>query len=272
MKIQSIAATALVIGLGLPAAPSVHAHGDSGFMSFSGDSCNIQFDRDLTVTSSYLRVFEGDETLYKISKDGELWVKGKSVELNEQQRTVGREYIDSMHKAVPELTSLVSEALSVTGESLNLAFSSAFGEDSGIGEQLEASLNDAKETFEQAVASTDDGYTITREGMDGFEGAIGEELEESIEAVVTESMGSVFIALGKAMMFGDGGFEERMEAFGTRMEAMGEKIEADMELMTADLETRSEALCQEFAKADELENQLQADIPALASLGLFDDH
>jgi hypothetical protein len=271
MKIQSIAATALVIGLSLPTIPSAYAHDQSGFMSFSGDSCDLQIDRDVTVTPTYLRVFEDNKTLYKISKDGELWVRGKPVEMTEEQRRLGSQYVESMHTLVPELTTLVSETLSITGDSLNLAFTSAFGEESKIGEKLQESLHLAKVQFDEAVAASGDEYTISREGMAGFEEAFGEDFEESIESVVSESLGSVFMTLGKAMVSGDGNFEQRMEAFGERMERMGEKLELDMEDMAHNLEARGESLCEGFAKVDELENQLQAGIPALASIGLFGD-
>ncbi len=237
---------------------------DSNSLSFDSDSCEVSIEHDVSVNSEFVRVFDGDRTLYKMTTDGELWVGDEEIDLTDKQKTLGQEYVANLQELVPKVVTLVSDTLEITGKSLEAAFNGMLGEDNKVGTSIQKAMADAQARFDEAVTQNGDETTLSNKGFDGIEEAFGEEFEASIEEAVQDSIGAMIMMVGKAIIMGEEGFEERMEDF-------GDKMERDMEKMAEGIEQRSEQLCTEFDRARDLEDELQAGIPQLAKLGLFED-
>ena len=248
---------------------SVAAITEEAVFSTQDEHCVVSIQHDLTVSKDFVRVFDGEQTLYKIQTNGEFWVGDDAVELSVSQQAVGREYIAALYKALPEMTALVSDALDLAGESVGVALDIAFGADNALSSTVQNSLLQASEHFNKAVSRQGDEYTLSHSNMNQFEDVFGEEFEANIAAAVEESMGSIMMMLGKAMVSGGGNFETRMEAFGKRMETMGAAIEQDMDALGKTMEKKGEQLCRDFDRISQLEYSLRMGVLGLEKLGLF---
>ena len=268
MVIDCMAGIGLCAGLFI-SHNSVAAVTGQPVFSIQDERCEVSIQHDLTVSKDFVRVFDGEQTLYRIQTNGDFWLGSEAVELSDSQQAVGREYVASLYKAVPEMTALVSDALAVAGESIGLALEAAFGANSSLSTTVQSSLLQASEHFDKVVSRQGDEYTLSHSGINQLENVFGKEFEASIAAAVEESMGSILMMLGKSMMSGEGDFQSRMEAFGKRMEPMGAQIKQNMSALEETMEKKGRQLCRDFDRISQLEGKLRSGVPGLANLGLF---
>lgn len=248
---------------------SIAAIAEQPVFSVKEEACEVSIQHDITVSEDFVRVFDGEQTLYRIQTNGEFWVGDEFVELSEGQQAVGREYVLALNKAVPEVTALVSEALNMAGESVGAALEAAFGADNSLSTTVQTSLSQASEHFNSVVSRHGNEYTLSHSSVDHLDDVFGQEFETKIASAVKESVGSILMVLGKAIVSGDGDFEDRMEAFNQRMESMGLQIEQNMAAVGKSMEVKGEQLCRDFDRIRQLELTLRTGVPSLANSALF---
>ncbi len=241
-------------------------HADNNFV---GD-CNINLHQGVTVTPSYVKVFDKHHTLYQISKNGEMTIDGKTVSLDSTQQQTAAQYAEGIRSSVPKAVAIATDAIELASKGVGEAMGTLFGENSDIQIRIEDVMAKAKEKVNESLSRSGDEFTISPDGFDDMDNIIDEELEQEIEKVVMSSMGSIFSLIGQAMSEGDGDFEQRMEAFGEKMEKWGEELEASLEAQADDIEEKAEALCQQLKEVDELETKLQSQVPEFAKFDLLE--
>ena len=234
------------------------------------NECNLNLDNGVTVTPDFLKVFDGDKELYVIERDGSMTVDGKVVSLSADDQKVSAAYANGIRKAVPEAVEIATNAMEMATKGVNTALTALFGDNSEIEHQVNRVIERAQEVIDENINHANGEYTIAPHSFDNLEQAFDEEFEREIEKVAMNSMGNVFTLLGQAMNEGEGTFEQRMEAFGERMEKMGEDLEATMEAQAEQMEAQAEQLCMELKDIDELESQLQRNVPEFAKYELLD--
>ncbi len=231
----------------------------------AAEECSIDLKYNIQVSSELLSVSDETDTIYEIRQGGLLEVKGEAIELDDTQRALAEEYAGEVAALVPQWIALVSSALTVAEESLAVAFSAAFGEDSSAVVKSTQAMASARERFEASSSAEDGVYSISVFALNDLDGAFDEEFSEDIEDAVMASLGSVFIEIGKTLMSSEANFEERMDSFGKRMNVMGEELES----MGEELQETAEELCAGMEKVQKLEQQLMKEVPELAGYPLF---
>ncbi|MFT5710375.1 MAG: hypothetical protein ACI8QT_001069 [Halioglobus sp.] len=230
------------------------------------DDCSIDLNYDIRVSSQFLEVSGKDGVVYEIKQGGDLTVKGVPVDLNEQQKELTQTYAGEVAAMVPQWINLVSKALSVAEEAIQVAFSAAFGDDSAAVEKSTQALARAREKFESS-SSVDDGvYTIAVNSLNDVDGAFDEDFSEELEDIVMSSVGLLFVELGKVLISSDKDFEQSMKAFSERMDRMGDELKT----MGGELEKTASKLCDDMQHAQALEDELSDKIPQLKGYGLFE--
>jgi len=231
----------------------------------AADECTVDLNYNIEVSSKALIVSDESETIYEIRQGGLLSVKGASVALDEGQMALAEEYAGEVAVLVPQWIALVSSALTVAEQALEVAFTALFGENSAAVSKSTEALANARARFEASSSVEDGVYSISVTAFDSVGGAFDEEFDEEIEDAVMASLGSIFVEIGKALMSPDADFEESMEAFGERMDVMGKELEA----MGEGLEGTAEELCKGMRKVEKLEKKVMKEIPELADYQLF---
>ncbi len=238
--------------------------------SMSNNDCSIDLHNGVTVTPKFVKVFDRHDTLFQIEKNGAMSVDGKSVDLTASQQKIAADYANGLRDVVPQAVDIAVNAMEIATVGVNTAFTALFGENSDIEYKVNQIIEKTKDEINENINHSGDEYTIGPNSFDNLEDAFDEDFEKEIEKVAMSSMGSIFSLLGDAMSSGEGDFEQRMEAFGEKMEKMGEKLETTMEAHGEKLEEQAEALCMQLKEVDELETQLQQQVPQFAKYELLD--
>lgn len=270
MKKLNLVTSALFIS-SLALAGNANAHDRHGNNHYSFDSsCSINLTSGVTVTPDYVKVFEGNKVLYRINKNGEMTVQGKSIDLDASTQQLAANYGQGLRDSVPQAAEIAFEAMEVASIGVSTALGTIFGENSDIEYKVTDIIDRAKDKLQDKFDQQGNSFTIAPDSFDNIDDIFGPEFEKEIEQVAVSSMGSIFTIIGEAMANGNGDFEQRMEAFGQKMEKMGEELEHTLEAQTGRIEDQAEQLCAQLEAIDEIETQLQHKVPAMKNYGLIE--
>ncbi len=234
-------------------------------ISFSGDSCEVEFQNDIRIKPSELEIYTPDNHSMVFSDNGELLIDGQTLSLDSEQRQAISDYSDSLRSQLPEVANIALEGVKIAGVAIE-EVANAFniqGFDS-INELMADIEVEVENTFYQQGA-----FVMGQQSFDefgeNFESHFDEQIESAVESAMMQSMGSILMALGSELM-GSGG---DMQAFEQRMENMGAQIEQKVEQQANQLEKRADALCGNFSTIAEQEQQLVQLVPELKDYQLF---
>lgn len=239
-------------------------------MAHDNSSCNVNFDKDLSINSQLVSMKDAGTELWRINNNGQLWLDGKAVTTDSNTQALLREYQAGIRTQTLETVALVEDALVLAADAVNSVITELTGDSMQDHPALQTALDKMKASTDSIVVRSGDNIDIYGSRFDSLDEAFGPEFEQAIEEAVTSSMGSIMMLVGKAMTSGEGNFEQRMQAFGERMERFGEDLEARMDTKSAALEQRGEAMCGHLQQLDTLENQIQQTIPQMQQYDLID--
>lgn len=239
-------------------------------MAHDDHSCNVNFDKDLSINSQLVSMKDAGTELWRINSNGQLWLDGKAVSTDSNTQALLREYQAGIRTQTLETVALVEDALVLAADAVNSVVTELTGDSLQQHPALQTALDKIKTSTESIVVRSGDSIDIYGSRFDNLDDAFGAEFEQAIEEAVTSSMGSIMMLVGKAMTSGEGNFEQRMEAFGERMERFGEDLEARMDIKASALEQRGDAMCANLQQLDVLESQIQQAIPQMQQHDLID--
>jgi hypothetical protein len=239
-------------------------------MAHDDTSCNVNFDKDLSINSQLVSMKDAGTELWRINNNGQLWLDGKAVTTDSNTQALLREYQAGIRTQTLETVALVEDALVLAADAVNSVITELTGDSLQDHPALQTALDKIKASTDSIVVRSGDSIDIYGSRFDSLDDAFGPEFEQAIEEAVTSSIGSIMMLVGKAMTSGEGNFEQRMQAFGERMERFGEDLEARMDTKSAALEQRGEAMCGHLQQLDTLENQIQQAIPQMQQYDLID--
>lgn len=239
-------------------------------MAHDDTSCNVNFDKDLSINSQLVSMKDAGTELWRINNNGQLWLDGKAITTDSNTQALLREYQAGIRTQTLETVALVEDALVLAADAVNSVITELTGDSLQDHPALQTALDKIKASTDSIVVRSGDSIDIYGSRFDSLDDAFGPEFEQAIEEAVTSSIGSIMMLVGKAMTSGEGNFEQRMQAFGERMERFGEDLEARMDTKSAALEQRGEAMCGHLQQLDTLENQIQQAIPQMQQYDLID--
>ncbi|MEW6998306.1 DUF2884 family protein [Colwelliaceae bacterium BS250] len=251
----------------------VMAHGDedehSNNYSFNSNECSINLNYGVVVEGSQIRFLSDDNTYVQINDQQQLFVQGKQVSLNDKQQQLVSEYAFGINKQVPEIVNLALDATEVAFQAVSHVVSSISGDNAESNDKVNAIFAEIKDKMHSRFNNDNGNYYLAEQNFTEFDEYMEDELEDEIEALVSESVGDILIAVGTAINSEDGSFEEKMAAFGERMERMGEEIEVAVEAKAEALEAQADKLCGNLKDLDVIEQELSDSVAELSSFDLI---
>lgn len=223
------------------------------------DSCDISLNYDVTAKPQWLSVAENDVERYRIEGD-KLFVDGKQVSLNAEQRQLVAQYRDGISEQLPKVIGLVDDAMDIATDAVGGALTPLLGDEGST--KLNQALEKLHSRLGDLAYHRGDVYYVGA-SEESIDAAFNDEFSDEIEQVVMSSMGSILMNIGKSMMDGD------MEDFGAKMDRMGEEIEARVDAKSKVLEQHADELCSSFEQLQVTEQQLQQQIPELTKYTLI---
>ena len=239
-------------------------------LAHDSHSCNVKIDKDLAINTELVRMSDGGTELWRINKDGQLWLEGKVVSTDSATNRLLRDYQAGIRNQTLETVQLVEDALLMATEAVDSVLTELTGDSLVNHPALQTAMDNIKASTDSIVVRQGDTIEIYGSRFDSLDDAFGAEFEQAIEDAVTSSMGSILMLVGKAMASGEGNFEQRMEAFGQRMERFGEDLEARMETKSQALEQRGDAMCENLQQLDAIETAIQQAVPQMQQYDLID--
>lgn len=238
-------------------------------MAHDNSSCNLNFDKDLSINSHLVSMKDGDSELWRINNNGQLWLDSKAVTTDDNTQALLREYQAGIRTQTLETVALVEDALVLATDAVSSVLTELTGDSLQQHPALKTALDKIKSSTESIVVRNGDNIYIYGSRFDNLNNAFDAELEQAIEEAVTSSMSGILMMVGKAISSGEGNFEQRMEAFGKRMERFGEDLEARMDIKAQVLEQRGDVMCNNLQALDTLESQIQQAIPQMQQYDLI---
>lgn len=231
------------------------------------DQCDINFDGQLQLQQQVLSIQTKDNDKIVIDPQYNLTVNGRHIPLDDQQQQWVKDYYQGLYAAVPQAASIASDAIKLASSALENTFSELLGNDD-FSFEINSKLLDIDKRIQSRFYAQDGSIRVNSSNFD--DGDWGgqqweDEFSESVEQLVTASMGKLMVAIGTQMMFGEGDsdtFEQRMDNF-------ARDIEQQVEAQAAVIETKANTFCRSLVKVDEAESQLQNNIPVLAELNVL---
>ncbi|MFN3710260.1 MAG: DUF2884 family protein [Alishewanella aestuarii] len=234
-------------------------------------SCQFQLEHDLVISPTQVILQQQQQSLWTIDQQGRLWLAGKEQSTDAESRALLQQYQAGVREQAINTVELVQAGLQLAGTAVEQVLTELTGKSLAQHPQMRDVLAKIQQSTDEIIVRRGEQLEVRGSALSKLDQAFGPEFDAAIESLVEESMGNIMLQIGKAMVSGQGTFEQRMEAFGQRMEKFGEQLEQNMQAKASVLEQRGEAMCQQVQQLDQLESQIQQRLPAMAAYDLFNN-
>lgn len=232
-------------------------------------SCQFQLEHDLLISPTQLVLQQQQQPLWRIDPQGRLWLANKEQTTDAESRALLQQYQAGIRQQANSTVELVTDAMLLASTAVGQVLTELTGKSLQDHPALQQVMAKIQLSTDNIIIRNGDTLELRGSQMSTLDQAFGPEFDAAIENLVEESMGNIMLQIGKAMVNGQGNFEQRMEAFGQRMEKFGEQLEQNMQQKASVLEQRGEAMCQQVEQLDQLESQIQQRLPVMQDFDLF---
>ncbi|MFD2168249.1 YggN family protein [Thalassotalea euphylliae] len=247
-------------------------------LSFSGlfsnsalaEHCNVNFNYGVIIDPKHIRILDEGQTQFQINHDKQLFVLGREVELDDQQGELISTFSKGIRAQVPEIVSIAIEGVEIGLKAVNKVIGGLTGENSASHRKLQEKFDEMQYRLRKKFNHSDESYYIAPQDFDDFDEIFAGEFEQEIEEIVSQSIGTILMAVGDAMASKDEDtIEQRVDAFGDKLETMGEELEVEIGQKANNLEQKAALFCQALIKLDKTEFEIQTSIPQLSGYNLI---
>ncbi len=118
--------------------------------------------------------------------------------------------------------------------------------------------------------NTKKNFYIAPQDFDDFDEIFAGNFEQEIEEIVTQSIGSILMAVGDAMTSEEqNNSEQRVNTFDERISTLGEELELEVGSKVNNIESKAEEFCRQLKRLDKLESKLNSSIKELNDFDLI---
>ena len=239
--------------------------------STSAQQCDINFNYGVIIDPAHVRIVDQGQTYVQINGQHQLFVNGREILLTDKQKEQLSDYTTGIRSQVPAIVSIAIEGVELGLKAVNKVISGLTGENSASHQQFQERFDEMKSRLRARFNHSDDSYYIAPQDFDDFDEVFAGEFEKEIETIVSNSVGTILIAVGEAMTHREEqSSEQRAETFDQRIETMGNDIKLDISNQANALEEKAAIICASLVQLDALENKLQLEIPALSEFNLIE--
>lgn len=239
-------------------------------LNANATKCDINFHHGIIIDPSHIRILDQGLTIVQINNDNQLFVEGREIALTDQQRILISDYSQGIRHQIPEIVSIAIEGVDVGLKAVNKVIAGVTGENSASHQKLQKRFDEMQWRLRKRFNHSDESYYIAPQDFDDFSEIFAGEFEQEIEALVTESIGTILLAVGEAMANkSEGSGESRVQTFDERMENMGGELELEMSAKVASIENKAMVFCKKLKALDQIETKLVENIQPLAFFNLI---
>ena len=227
--------------------------------------CDVELSHGLIITDDVIRVVDKGQTRVQINQDSQLFIKGRWIELNEEEAAVLREYSLGLRSTVPELVKLATDGV-------NLGLSAIEQVVTGFTDKEPEVLKDQLKYVEIALKDKfkagDDFFYIAPQSLSKLDDFFEKEISQKIHSAVHGSLGAILVALGDAFESNEGNIEQKITGMGERIDIISSEIDKSLQKKVVQLEEKANEYCGCLRRLNETEDKLQQLVPELVDFDL----
>lgn len=232
--------------------------------------CNINFNYGVVIDPTHIRMLDHGKTFVQINGKEQLFVNGRLIALDENQKQLINEYSTGIRQQVPKIVFIAIEGVEIALKAVDKVIGGLTGENSASHRKIKEKFDEMQMRLRKRFNHSDESFYIAPQDFDEFDEIFAGEFEQEIEEIVSESIGTILMAVGEAMANHDEeNIEQRLDTFDQRMENMGEELELEIGSRANKLESKAEEFCNDLVILDEVEDKIQQQIPALLDYDLI---
>lgn len=236
----------------------------------SAQQCDINFNYGVVINPSHVRILQENQTSVQINNDQKLFIHGREVQLNEQQVELLSLYSQGIRKQIPEIVAIAIEGVDIGLKAVNKVIASLTGENSASHQKIQERFDEMQYRLRERFNHSDTNYYIASQDFDDFDEIFAGAFEQEIESIVTESIGTILMAVGEAMTTNEeSNSEQRVETFDQRIRGMEKDLQLEIDPRGREIEIKAAQFCKSLKKLDQLESELQRSITQLSEFDLI---
>ena len=236
------------------------------------EQCSINFNYGVIIDPSHIRMIERGKTRVQINNKNQLFIDGREVQLNNEQQQLLNQFSSSIRQQIPEIVSIAIEGVDIGLKAVNKVIGGLTGENSASHQKIQAKFDELKWRIRARFNQSDNNYYIAPQDLDDFDEIFAGEFEQEIEEIISDSIGTILLAVGEAMITNETEThgETRITTFDERIENIGKDLELDVSERASALEKKAGQFCQQLIELDSVEAKLHQAIPPLAQFNLIE--
>jgi len=237
------------------------------------EQCDINLNYGVVIDPDHVRIIDKDKTTLQINGNDQLFVNGKEVNLTNKQKELVTRYTMGIREQIPSIVSIAIEGVDIGFKAVNKVVSGITGENSASHQKLQKHFDELQWRLRKRFNHSDQSFYIAPQGFDDFEQIFINEFEQEIEAIITDSLGTILVAVGEAINNKDSqNSEQRAKPFDERMASIGEELELEVGGKIDALKSKAEMFCTKLAELDDIEDQLNQEVKELRQYNLIQRH
>jgi len=239
------------------------------------DQCSVNFNYGVIIDPSHIRMIDMGQTVVQINDNHQLFVQGREIQLNEQQQQLINQFSSDIRAQVPEIVSIAIDGVDIGLKAVNKAIGSLTGENSAAQQKVQAKFDELKWRIRARFNQSANNYYIAPQDFTDLDDIFTGEFEQEIEEIITDSIGTILLAVGEAMIKNNdnndsGHSEQRLSTFDERIETMGKGLELEISANATALKNKAEQFCLKLNELDNLESEIQHLILPLKKYNLIE--
>jgi len=241
--------------------------------SILAEQCTVNFNYGVIIDPNHIRMIEHGQTVVQINGENQLFVTGREIELNHEQKQLITQFSLGIRGQVPEIVSIAIEGVDIGLKAVNKAIGSLTGENSASQQKIQSKFDELKWRIRTRFNQSANNYYIAPQDFADFDDIFTGEFEQEIEEIISDSIGTILLAVGEAMISDDSssrGSEQRLSTFDERMETMGKDLELEISASANALKSKAEQFCLKLTKLDEIESKIHLSIKPLKQFNLIE--
>ena len=237
------------------------------------DGCSVNFNYGVIIDPKHVRMIDNGITVVQINGEAQLFIEGREQELTANQQELIKQFSLGIRAQVPEMVSIAIEGVDIGLKAVNKAIASLTGENSASQQKVQTKFDELKWRIRTRFNQSANNYYIAPQDFDDFDDIFTGEFEQEIEEIIADSIGTILLAVGEAMINDSddsSSSEQRISTFDERIETMGKDLELEISESTNTLEKKAQQFCLKLSELDEIESQLHLSIQPLNQFNLIE--
>jgi hypothetical protein len=248
----------------------------SSFPSYA-KQCSVNLNYGIIIDPSHIRILDQGKTIIQINGDSQLFIEGREQTLNQDQQLLISDFSNGIRKQIPEIVSIAIEGVDVGLKAVNKVIGGLTGENSASQQKIQTKFDELKWRIRTRFNQSANNYYIAPQDFDDFDDIFTGEFESEIEEIISDSIGTILLAVGEAIINepdndNSRNTEQRISTFDERIENMGKDLELEISASAKVLAKKAEQFCLQMAELDKTESKMHKAIKSLNQYNLIELH